>query len=244
MKRLIFFFILSIFLFSLVGASSTLGAFKKDTCFQLYQICDNCTYVNLTSITYPNATYESVGKLMTRVGEDYNYAFCKANLTGEYFYNTCGDKNGKLACEKIDFDVNSIGLSSTDARSDAGNVGIIVLFGISLIFFIAFIFTKAESEVIKGDGLIEVKNHTVLKWSFFLISMLFFMITINTTFISIYNGIGDSQLGSIYDKLAMGSSYAFWLVFGLLIFIWVFATLATLADKKRMRQAEETGGGY
>jgi len=40
---------------NLVGAVS-IGTFKQNDNIQLYQICNNCTYCNFTSIKYPNSS--------------------------------------------------------------------------------------------------------------------------------------------------------------------------------------------
>lgn len=249
-ERGFFIFLVFTFLISFISASD-LGTFKRGECINLHQICDNCTYVNLTSITYPNSTILEVGELMTKRGVDYNYTFCNdTTVIGEFIYNTCGDQDGSEICENIKFSINAIGKETTDARSDAAGRGIYVLFGIATLFFLGFLFTPSEKTLIDEEGRIKIVGSNItMKWSFFLLSVFFIMLGVNITFISIYNDIGDTQIGAIFDKLAAISTYMYWFVFGLLIFIWVFAILATLADKQRMKQAKEVGepidfGGY
>lgn len=216
---------MGIFLLTFVSSFTTLGTFKKGTCIQLHQICDDCNYVNLTSVTFPNSTIRNLNELMTKNGNDYNYSWCNTTDIGSYLYNTCGDYEGTHTCENIGFEINAIGFESTDARSDATSRGIYFILGMSALFFTGFLLTEKE----------------LYKWSFFLLFALFFCIGSNLVFISIYNEIGDTQLGSVFDKLAAISSYLYWFCFGLLIFMWVFTTLASLADNQRMKQAEAVG---
>ena len=96
------------FLITLTSAESNLGTFKQNDCISLYQLCDNCTYVNITSITYPNSTLTSINEAMTKVGVDYNYTFCTSVL-GDYSYKVCGDKDGAFQCEVINFNLTPTG---------------------------------------------------------------------------------------------------------------------------------------
>lgn len=108
-KRLVM-FIFFISLLSFISASS-LGIFKQNECVNLYQLCDNCTYVNLTSVIRSggNGTVWSILLPMTKVGTDYNYTFCNTDIAGDYSYNVCGDKNGVIKCENIDFKITPTG---------------------------------------------------------------------------------------------------------------------------------------
>lgn len=222
-KNLLYIMI-GMFLISLVSAS-TLGTYKKDDCINLHQVCDNCTYVNLTTVLLPNSTIYTYNREMTKTGEDYNFTFCNTSDIGDYLYNTCGDKDGSVVCENIEFKVNAIGFESTDARSSATNRGIYLILIIAALFFIGFIFV----------------DKTVFKWSMFLLFVLFLMMGVNMTFITLYNEIGDTSIGAVYDRFAAFSSYMFWFTFGLLLAIWVLSTLATLSDRRRMNQARAVG---
>jgi len=63
--------------FSLVSATETdIGTKKTDDCIDLIQTCADCTYVNFTSITYPNGTrvvWEVEG---VKVGPSFTYYNC------------------------------------------------------------------------------------------------------------------------------------------------------------------------
>lgn len=123
--------IASIFLITLATAETqTLGTFQQDTCINLIQTCSNCTYVNISSVIYPNST-QALGQVaMTKNGVDYNYTFCKANVTGQYIVNGYGDVDGVVEVWTYDFDVTENGRENPE--------GIIKIFFI-IIFLIILI---------------------------------------------------------------------------------------------------------
>lgn len=81
-----------------------LGTFKQNTNINLRQICDTCSYVTLSSVTYPNSTTLTINTNMSKVGIDYNYSFNVATL-GSHYYSVFGDKDGTIATETFCFEV-------------------------------------------------------------------------------------------------------------------------------------------
>lgn len=245
MKKVFFIFLLCIFLFNVVGAAEGfLGTFKKGQNVSLLQLCENCTYVNITSVKYPNSSSILEDVQMTKRGTEYNYTLLEnyTKIIGEYTVHGMGDLNGIEQSWYYTFEINAIGFKSTDARSSAAGIGSYFLFGIAALFFIAFIFTPNQKTEIDEMGNTVVKgNYAPFKWTFFILSILFLTIGVNVVSINIYNEIGDTQIGSVFDQLGAVAYYMFWFSFGLLVFLWIFTTIATLADKKRMKQAEATG---
>ena len=110
--RFISLFFLILISVSLVS-SSQLGTFKQYEDVTLYQMCDNCTYVNITTIKYPNSNILPIGENMVKAGEDYTYTFTAPDDIGDYQYTVCGDKDGVVVCEVIDFDITPSGFSGT-----------------------------------------------------------------------------------------------------------------------------------
>jgi len=148
-KKIILSLIFGMILISLVSASTTndyLGTFKQGDCIQLYQTCDTCTYVNLTSIikSGDNPNTITVGVLMNKIGYDYNYTYCP-NSIGDYKYNMIGDKDGSPTQETIEFSVTPSG------SSGGANIAFFI-FVIVLIYSITFIgfFGKDEYITILG----------------------------------------------------------------------------------------------
>lgn len=94
----------------LVSAQST---YKQGDTIQLTAICDNCTNVNLTQVTYPNGTFALLGDYnMTDNGTTFFYSFSDTSTIGTYRYVTCGDLNGDITCQDTtdrSFEINPVG---------------------------------------------------------------------------------------------------------------------------------------
>lgn len=117
------------FIFLPLLSSASLGTFRQNDCIPLHQTCSNCSYVNLTTISYPNATIQNINAVMTKSGTDYNYTFCSTSLLGTYSYNTLGDLNGNSAIELINFSVTEGGDTFDISQSIIilGQMGFIIL---------------------------------------------------------------------------------------------------------------------
>lgn len=149
-KKIPTFFLIALFLISFV-TSTSLGTGKQNEEITLYQMCSNCSYVNLTSITYPNKTTINYGILMNKTGEDYTYPFSSTSQFGEYQYNVCGDKDGGYKCEIISFLITPSG-SSQSTSQGIGSLGYLFLMVILMFVFgyIGFKFFKTEDWWILG----------------------------------------------------------------------------------------------
>ena len=107
MKKLLIFLLMGMFLIN--SASADLGTFKQGDCISLYQFCDDCSYVNLTTIQYPNGIIETINQEMTKNDVDYNYTFCSTNDLGDYYYVVKGDAGGSIVTERLDFSITPSG---------------------------------------------------------------------------------------------------------------------------------------
>ena len=137
MKRLLLFLFLGMFLFSLVSAES-IGTVKQGDSIEITNYCQvgSCTYMNLTSITYPNGTVINVNTEMTKNGQNFNYTYTPTEL-GIYNFKTCGDPAGEYLCDSDTFEVTSTGTG--------GSMFFIILITIlALIFFISSLFVPEE----------------------------------------------------------------------------------------------------
>ena len=138
MKKIILMFIMGIFLISFANATSSLGNIKQGDCIDLFQSCPSCSYVNLTSMKYPNGSINFVNLEMTKSDINYNYTFCSTNTTGEYFYTVKGDKDGTETIETINFEVTPNGKENPSGI-------VIVIFSLvflGLLFFATFSLLK------------------------------------------------------------------------------------------------------
>lgn len=141
-----------ILMLQIVSSAEPLGIFTQDSTISLHQICNNCTSVNVTSMTFPNGTLRKMNLSMSKDGEDYNLSFSDTQSIGDYRYNTCGDLDGIRTCENIAFTINRTGEELTEARSSLYillTVMVFILF-IALLFFNIIIPYKNKTDV-RGD---------------------------------------------------------------------------------------------
>lgn len=115
----------------------SIGTIKKGECINLIQTCEDCTYVNITSITYPNKTEADTNIAMTKVATKYNYSFCDTDELGEYIYNTEGDLWGNTAVESLKFIVTPTGISQTTPQGINSAIYIILI--LCLTAFIGYV---------------------------------------------------------------------------------------------------------
>ena len=123
---------------------------KSQDCINLIQTCSNCSYVNISSILYPNST-EALGQVvMTKSGTSYNYTFCDTDSNGDYIVNGHGDDNGDTKVFQYWFKVSPSGKE--------GNENIIfillVIIGFYAITFIAFFGRNIPISILGGMSLI------------------------------------------------------------------------------------------
>jgi hypothetical protein len=205
---IIFFLMINLYLVSAFNFPSSpveqnLGFIKPNSCIDLYQLCSNCTYINLTAIKYPNSTIQIVNYIMTKNNNNYIYNFCNTSLLGDYFYVTCGDKNGLTNCEDINFQVTQSGQENINTGQGLillGSLIIIVL--MSLLFF--GLYLKSESLWSKATfGSLSIVN--------FLIAILFTMVLI-------------TQVLGGYESLVTGFT-TFWFVIRILLMVALTAFL-------------------
>ena len=114
-----------------LAEQNSLGIFKQNNCIELKQIC-NCSYVNVSSVTYPDSSQALSMVSMTKLGTEFNYTFCNTSQLGTYLVTGFGDDNGENTIFVYDFDITGNG-----KPAPAGSI--VVLF--SIIFLISVILT-------------------------------------------------------------------------------------------------------
>lgn len=146
-KKLLSVFILGIFLFAsmpLAVAMDDIGTFKKGDTIQLIQICDSCTYVNLTTVILPNGTSETYNNAMTVDGLNY-YLDYNVSEIGDYKYVVCGDKGSSLMCETFSFSVTQTGGENNFTQLFSRIFLVLVVLGL-------VIFIQYKSKKMNYDG--------------------------------------------------------------------------------------------
>jgi len=243
MRKIMLVIILGMFLIMLAGAKIPLGTKEKGECIQLQQTCDSCTYVNLSSVTYPNSTILYFDEVMTKNGVEYNYTFCSTSTLGDYFFSVKGDKDGSLATEEGSFEVTYTG----DSLNTQKSILYVALLGILIFFFILIIYFAGKlpnSEVRNEEGqLIDINNlkyfGSVLLFIAWMILIAIFYITSNLAFAYLGEILFAKILFMIY-RICFGLTLPLVFVW----FIWIFVQI--LKDKKLKRMITKgifpTGG--
>jgi len=131
-----FTFLLSVAtIFATTDIIQSLPLVKQYDCVTLPQICGNCTYTNISSITYPNSS-QAVGQVgMTKNGTEYNYLFCDTSTLGEYKVKGYYDKNGIVDVWNYPLEVTTTG------QQNNNTVPLFFALGGFIIFIVA-IFTR------------------------------------------------------------------------------------------------------
>lgn len=176
---------------------------------------------NIT-ISYPNATIMVDDAVMTNLNNGFfNYTLNSTQTTpnGEYTARAeCIDSNINGTSTFI-YEVNPTGIRPSDQKSSAINRGIWYPFIIASLLFLAFLFVKADVPV---------------KWTFFGISVIFFLISLNILFVDLQDQVVNPALESFFDGFTAISWIFYWFVGGLLIIMWAFTFLNTWLFKKNL----------
>jgi len=146
MRKLILFLFSMFFIAGVIAEVQTLGTFKQDTCVDLIQVCGNCSYVNISSILYPNSSeYLTTDIQMTKQGIKYYYTFCNTSSLGRYIVSGHGDPDGKLTAWAYDFEITPSGFDITESQglSSLGLIISVILIA-GLFMFIGYKFSEAD----------------------------------------------------------------------------------------------------
>jgi len=111
-KYLMLVFLFALVLIPIVNATGGVATFKKDQPSTIYQLCDTCTYVNVSSIELPTKQVVSINSAMVKSGSSFLYNYTFSNV-GDGHYNVCGDKGGSYKCESIAYTVTGTGITGT-----------------------------------------------------------------------------------------------------------------------------------
>lgn len=147
MRKDILLFMVVILSLSFASAALTeQGPFKVNTIFDLRQLCDDCTFNNITSVIYPNGSVALDSTAMVQDGTEWTTGF-NANVTGTYRANGFGDEGGANTVWAFTFEVTSSGNTTPDNLPAILTGIFIIVFGISCFFL--FLCMKSEEPGIK-----------------------------------------------------------------------------------------------
>lgn len=229
-----FYYLIPIFLIMVMGfVSSTtdiksLPPVRSGDCFIVQEDCGNCSYINITSVKYPNQTINLLNYPMGSLGGTtwYNNSFCDSTLNGNYIFGVKGDPDGITDSELIQIYVNPTGIESNGYRTTILTVAIIVIMIVSVLFFLAFMYFKQVSA----------------KYSFLVMSVIFFLVSLNLILNSLTNEVVDPTILSLFGFISAASYYFYWLCGGLLCIILFLTVLTSIWDSVKAKRVQDYGG--
>lgn len=139
MNKLNILFLILVFSFCLTTISASdncanYGTFKQNDNINLIQTCSDCTYINITSINYPNSTNVVSDIAMQKIGGTYNYTFTNAQPVGIYTVTGRGDDSfADVWCYTFQVTATGSDLNTSKAMS------YILIFVFSFIIFIGLL---------------------------------------------------------------------------------------------------------
>jgi len=185
MKKLLTILLLGIFFISFASALDCWATFEPDTKIELLQKCPTCSYVNITSITYPNGTIIT-NEVMDQDGINFNYTLPDSSQRGTISYGTIGDKNNadpplsETLCIIIGAELET----SESVLYFILAFGVFLLFGLSFYFMIATPYGN-EKDVNSG-AVIKITKLKYVKLGFILLTWVLL-----TWFLNILIGLSD-----------------------------------------------------
>ena len=211
-KQVMFLFAL-MFMLTFVTADSIGDGYKVDEEMQVTNYCQagTCTYMNLSSIEYPNGTIIYLNSAMTQNGQTFNYSFTPDQV-GTYYFITCGDST-VAACDKDYFIVTYNG----EVNNDVAIYIVLLIFMMSLIVGYYKLSEKINFDQWYANILRKYENSNFIKSNFsfvlynlakdsFLIyySLVFIVIMLLSDIIFMFNVI---SLIPIIEKIVMLYSF-------------------------------------
>lgn len=157
----------------------------------------------------------------------YNLTGAQTTIKGIYDYEiTCAAPNGNNETMDFFYTVNLGGVESSQQRTDAITRSIYFIFGIGIILFLGFFLTK----------------NFPIKWTYFLLSLLFFLIAVNITFISLQDEVVNPTMENLFSFFTTVSFILYRFIAFLIGAIWIVTIFVTIfvkiKDSKARRFAE------
>ena len=174
---------------------------KQNDCMPLVQYCGNCTYVNITSITYPNGSVRNLNWLTNYNGGDtyVNNSFCDTSQLGTYVYATLGDPDGIRIPQPVAREVTATGF---EFNTQTAFIYLIV-FVFAILFFILSVWGaislpfKNKTDAMTGY-IFAIEILKYLKIVCWMIAYLTLMVIFYFIYIMTYSFINLDFVGKIF----------------------------------------------
>lgn len=210
----------------------SLGTVEVDQCIRLKNVCANCSFVNITTVNYPNLS-QALGVVpMTKIGSEFNYSFCSTNQLGEYLVTYLADPESINTVGIYSFEVTPTGTILSEAE---GTLYIFLLIVLILIFFITvygFFKFPFKNEKNPYDEIIKVTWRKYMKMFCFGMSYLLLVWIIYITWNLSYAYLQYRGLGIFFR-------YLFTLLVGLTLPIIAVTLILLLVSFTRDRHIQK-----
>jgi len=225
------FLLLGILLVNNASALDCWQTFEQDTKIELIQKCPSCSYVNITSISYPNGTI-FFNELMTKTDTNFNYTLPDSSQRGRVLYSTIGDKNGANPplLEDLCIEITKTGSIIRKPESNfyfAIMFAILLLFAMFLTIFILTPFENKKELTREGMAITKITSGKYVKLISLWIAYGFFL-----WFITIINGISNNYIffEGLRSMITNLHTFLSLIAYGLNTFMVFFLILLTWKD--------------
>jgi hypothetical protein len=149
MKKIMFLWI-GLLLLSSVYALDSLGTFKQDEAVRVTQVCSDATYINISSIAYPNGNTAESGIEMISAGSgEFYYWFNDTSNLGRY--QVRGISDGCTNQFAFYFDVTPTGSLQTTSQGIGSAMFLILILSLTGLFgWMGFKLTESKNLWVLG----------------------------------------------------------------------------------------------
>jgi len=191
-------------------------------------ICTDSALCNV-SIYFSNSTPVIRNNVASNIGNgefQKNITYNLTSQTGEYKLKMDCYDAGVNGSSTVFYEVNPSGIRSSQDRTDTISRSIYFMLIIAILLFLAFLFVNSAPPT---------------KWTYFALSVLFFLISINLIFTSLQDETINPKLETFFNSFTAMSWYFYWFIGGILILLWGFTFINTWIYKKNLENARKYG---
>jgi len=198
--------------------SANLGTFKQNDCVNIKTILNNVSWVNISTISYPNLTTIISNVAMAQSGVTFTYDFCNTSVLGNYIYDYYSSDGNSYV---NDFSITASG----NALTMQDSIIVMIMLGIIIMAAIFFVTVAWFS------------NDQFLKTIF--ICLAGFAITISIFF-------GMTIMFNLLPQYAgfMTNYSAFFYIFTIVLLVAVFALIIWIMVRTFKRMYKMRGREY
>ena len=191
-------------------------------------LCSNTATCSV-SIYYFNSTIIMKDASSSNLGNgefEINLTINETKNTGEYQLKMSCFDNDVNGSSTTYYEVNPSGIRSNQERTNTISRSVYFMLIIAVLLFLAFLF---------------VSKSVPVKWTYFALSMLFFLISINLIFTSLQDETINPKLETFFSSFTEISWIMYWFIGGILIIIWGVTFVNTWIYKKNLENARRFG---